>query len=88
MDYILYEQKGQYAQSDSAAIGIELFVHIDTQVFAHCYGLSRKSFVRLDDIEIFDLHTGLGQHLFGGCHRADTHHLGTNACQSACYSIQ
>ena len=73
------------AQSDSTAVGVQLLIYIDAQFLTNCYGLCCECFVSLDDIEVFDLHTGLSHYLLGRSYRADTHNLGTNTSQSACY---
>ncbi len=73
------------SQSDSAAVGIQLLIHINAQILAHSNGLSGKCLVGLDDIEIFNLHAGLGHDFPGRRHRADTHNFRAHTCQSSCH---
>ena len=52
-------------QGNRAAVGIQLLVYINTQLFSYCYGLCRKGLVCLDNVKVLNLHAGLCQHLFG-----------------------
>ncbi len=70
-------------QGDGAAVGIQLLIHVDSQILAHSHGLGSKCLICLNDVKIFDLHACLGQDFPGGCHRADSHNFGTDACQRA-----
>ncbi len=68
-------------QGNGTSVGIELSVHINTQILAHCNRLCRKSLIGLNDVEVLNLHACLGQNLLRGCHRADSHHFRTDTCQ-------
>ena len=72
-------------ESDGTAVRVELLINIDAQILAYRNGLSRKSLISLDDIEVLDLVAALCHSLAGSCHGADTHYLGTNTCKSACH---
>ena len=67
------------------AVRVELLFNIDTEVFSDCNRLSCECFVCLDDIEVFDLISGLGHNLLCSRNRSDTHDRRINTCKSAAY---
>src|SRR5207248_2704803 len=71
------------AQGDSAAVGVELVVDADAELVADREHLGREGLVELDDVDVGDLHAGLGEHLLDGLDRAHTHDLGGEAGHGA-----
>ena len=68
------------SECDGAAVDVEL-VHIKAKIVSHCYGLSRKGLVCLDQVEIADRVTALLHSLAGSRYRADAHDAGLYACR-------
>src|SRR5438270_2556515 len=63
-------------EGDGAAVGIELVVDADAELVAHGQHLGGERLVELDDVDIGDLHPGLGQDLAHGVDGTDAHDLG------------
>ena len=68
------------SQSDGSAVHVQL-IHVDAEISSNRNGLSGKCLVRLDQIEVIDIHSGLRHNLLRSCYRSDSHDGGIHACK-------
>ena len=73
------------SKSDCTTVRVQLPVYIDSKILTYCNRLCCECFVCFDDIEVFNLHTGLSHYLLSRSNRSDTHNLRSYTCKCACY---